>query len=156
MSTVTKMFLALFLGFLLAPGLKAAEDLQEKANRYYRDRDYNNALKAYEQLLPDPRVSTDVLYNIGNCYYKMGQLGRAVLFYERAARLNPDDEDIAFNLRLAGLKTVDRIEPVPPIIYKRWFQDISGSLTVSQWSVALLVLVWLAFVAWALDLFSKA
>src|SRR5688572_24247741 len=85
----------------------------------------------------------------------MGLVGKAILFYERAARIQPDDEDIAFNLRLAGLKAVDRIEPVPPIIYKRWFKSVSDALTVSQWSVVLISLVWLAFVDWSFYLLSR-
>jgi len=144
-----------FLALIATKGLFAANGLQEKANQYYMDRDYNNALKAYTELLAANQISADILYNIGNCHYNMGQLGKAIVYYERASRLNPDDEDISFNLKLAGLKTVDKIETVPPIIYKRWFQAVSGTLTVSQWSIVLIILIWLGFVAWSWYLFSS-
>ena len=154
MKTV-RLFLLAWCCCIATDSLLAATDIQAQADLYYKDRDYNNALKSYQELLSAERVSSDILYNIGNCHFKMGQLGKAIVFYERAARLNPDDEDIAFNLKLAGLKTVDRIETVPPIIYKRWFQAISGALSVSQWSIVLLVIIWLTFVAWSWYLFSS-
>src|SRR6186713_201914 len=91
---------------LLSTGLKA--DLLEQSNQHYMQRNFDDARKGYEELLSKNSAlnSSDLLYNIGNCYYKTGQLGKAILYYERAARLSPDDEDIQFNLRLAGLKTV--------------------------------------------------
>ena len=148
----TSTLLFFFLCSLLSKDLRA--DLLDESNQHYMQRDFEDARKGYEELLSKNPTSANLLYNIGNCYYKTGQLGKAVLYYERAARLSPDDEDIEFNLRLASLKTIDRIETVPPIIYKRWFNSVAGALTVSQWSILLIVLVWLAFAAWAYYLFS--
>ena len=43
-----------------------------------------------------------------NAYFKDNQLGRAILFYERAKRLLPRDQDVAANLALANQLTVDK------------------------------------------------
>src|SRR4029078_8919516 len=110
------------------------DDLFTKANDYYVNRDYNNALKTYQQALDQGNPSAEILFNMGNCYFKTGHLGQSILHYERAARISPDDEDILYNLKVANLKAVDKIEPVPPIIYKRWIKSLSESLTISQWS----------------------
>lgn len=45
-----------------------------------------------------PRYSSDALYNLGNSYARAGKPGLAVLNYERAALLAPNDEDIKANL----------------------------------------------------------
>jgi hypothetical protein len=45
-----------------------------------------------------PRYSADGLYNLANSYARAGKPGLAVLSYERAALLAPDDPDINANL----------------------------------------------------------
>ena len=45
-----------------------------------------------------PRYSADGLYNLANSYARAGKPGLAVLNYERAALLAPDDADINANL----------------------------------------------------------
>ncbi len=45
-----------------------------------------------------PRYSADGLYNLANSYARAGKPGLAVLNYERAALLAPDDPDIDANL----------------------------------------------------------
>jgi hypothetical protein len=45
-----------------------------------------------------PRYSADGLYNLANSYARAGKPGLAVLNYERAALLAPDDVDINANL----------------------------------------------------------
>ena len=152
-------FLFLFHLVLIMPSLILAgtrDEVFSKANTYYQAKDYDNALKTYQQLLSKENPSAELLYNIGNCYFKTGNLGKSVLYYERALKLNPDDEDIGFNLRIANLKTVDKIEPVPPIIYKRWIKSVSEALTMSQWSVAVILWVWLMFVSWSFYLFANS
>ena len=56
--------------------------------------------------------SAAALYNLGNAYARSGKPGLAVLNYERARLLNPDDADLEANLRhvreSAGLPQVPR------------------------------------------------
>jgi len=158
MKTLTKfiapaaLYLALFLSSILTAG---ADELFSKANNLYQARDYEQALNIYLQLIKTENPSAELYFNTGNCYFKMGTLGKSVLYYERAAKLKPDDDDIQYNLKIANLKAVDKIEPVPPIIYKRWIKSLSESLTMSQWSVTFIVLVWLLFAAWGCYLFAN-
>lgn len=46
-------------------------------------------------------------YNLGNVYFRLGDLGRAVLHYRRAQRLDPADPRLTANLRYAR----DRVQP---------------------------------------------
>jgi tetratricopeptide (TPR) repeat protein len=91
-----------------------------------------------------------VYYNLGNAYFKAGNFAKAILNYERARKLNPDDEDITFNLKLASLKVVDKIETVPVIFYKRWIEQLSSFFNADTWATLLIMLVWVLFIVIAI------
>ncbi len=107
--------LGLVLGILLL-GAPLGQDQQQQfrqANRFYEEGAFDQALSGYQEILSQGYESGPLYFNVGNCYYKLGQIGRAVLFYERARRLIPGDEDLQANLVLANLKVVDKIPELP-------------------------------------------
>lgn len=71
------------------------------AGDYYENKLYPEALAEYLKLHDAGVVSSAVYYNIGNCYFELGELGYAILYYLRAEKLKPGDEDIANNLEFA-------------------------------------------------------
>ena len=73
-----------------------------KANAYYQQEKYEEAITEYKKILDSGQESGNLYYNIGNSYMKSGDLGRAVLNYKRAERLMPGDSDLAANLKYAG------------------------------------------------------
>lgn len=73
----------------------------ESANRLYEKGDYAAAAGAYEKLTSTGRASPALLFNLGNAYFKNGQIGRAVAAYHRAQQLHPRDPDIRANLKFA-------------------------------------------------------
>lgn len=121
---------------VLITGLLAAQDdprsLFEKANQHYRQGEYQQALQTYQQILDSGYESGALYYNLGNCRYKLGELGRAILNYRRAARLMPADEDLRDNLRLVESLTADDIEPLPEFlplrVLKAWVYLLPGHL----------------------------
>jgi tetratricopeptide (TPR) repeat protein len=86
----------------------SAEAVFARANALYEAGDFDGAIAAYSALVERGVVSADLDYNLANSYYKVGAVGRAVLFYERARRLSPRDRDIAENLALARSLLRDR------------------------------------------------
>ena len=88
---------------LLVSGTSAADFSEEfrEANSFFEQRDYESAIRLYESIIADGAESADVYYNLGNAYFKSGDLGHAVLNYLRARRLDPSDEDINHNLEFA-------------------------------------------------------
>lgn len=70
-------------------------------NDFYEKRDYNKAIEEYRKILQMGIESPSLYYNIGNSYFKIGEIGRAILFYERARRLAPQDADLKSNLAYA-------------------------------------------------------
>jgi tetratricopeptide (TPR) repeat protein len=92
----------------------AAQDARfDEANQLYQKGDYQGALEHYRQILADGWEAPALYYNMGNAYFKLNQLGRAILFYERAKRLAPRDDDVRANLQLARSLTTDDITPLP-------------------------------------------
>ena len=96
-----------FVGALYA---QTPEEAYRKANLSYEDEDYEGSSMLYETLVRMDRVSPEVFYNLGNSYFKLKNIGKAVLNYERASRLAPRDRDIKHNMDLARGMAIDKIE----------------------------------------------
>ena len=96
----------------LGPAPTQVEFYQE-GNRLYQEGDFEGALASYLRLVEAGFESGEVYYNIGNTYFKLGDVAPSILYYERARRLLPGDEDVQANLDLARSLTVDEIEPLP-------------------------------------------
>ena len=99
--------LALVAGFLSrAARADRLDEAWKRGNDAYLHGDYDAAVAAYEELDREQVVSTDLFFNLGDAYFKKGALGPAIWSFERAAALDPDDEDVRFNLdqsrKLAG------------------------------------------------------
>lgn len=99
---------------LLATALiaHAQEDDFDKANKYYEDKDYDSAVRMYESILDKNVESAALYYNLGNAYFKKGDLGHAILNYMKAKRLDPSDEAIRHNLDFARQFSRVRMEGV--------------------------------------------
>ena len=128
----------------------------QKANELYQKQNYDSAAKIYEQLAAKEYYSAEVYYNLANCYYKLNNIAHSILNYESALRLKPDDDDILFNLKVAQLKVVDKIEVVPEIFYVRWMKAISALLTPDDWSRIVITCIWIMFLFAAIYVLSSA
>ena len=113
-AVIYRALVVLLLGLVHVPGpVQAQEDFFVEANLRYQEGDYAAALDRYLAILDAGFESGPLYYNIGNVYFKLGDLGRAILFYERASRLSHNDDDVQANLDLARSLTADEIEPLP-------------------------------------------
>lgn len=100
----------------------------------YMRNDYISAIQIYEALLSKGEAA-DVYYNLGNSYYKAGDIARAILNYERALLLQPGNSDIRANLEIARSKTIDKVEAVPEIFFVSWINSLVNSMSVDAWAV---------------------
>ncbi|MEI8176956.1 MAG: SH3 domain-containing protein [Candidatus Omnitrophota bacterium] len=73
----------------------------QRANVYYEQGKYDLALQEYGAILARGVESGNLYYNIGNCYFKKGEVGRSLLNYEKARRLIPLDKDLEANYEYA-------------------------------------------------------
>jgi tetratricopeptide (TPR) repeat protein len=131
-------------------GAQSPETLFQEGNQAYQEGDFTAAAGMYEMVLQygirDPRVE----YNLGNAYFKLGRLGESILHYERAARLDPTDADIASNLEFARLKRFDRVDPPDESAVVSWVRGVQNHIGPDGQAVIVLVLVWViaGLVAW--------
>src|SRR5690606_12551683 len=79
-------------------------------------------------------TSAGLLYNIGNCYSKLGDMPHAILYYERALRLAPGADDIQANLDLERAKVVDRMNQLPAFTLGSVWDRLQGGKDVDQWA----------------------
>lgn len=113
--------------------------LLQKANKAYQQENYNEAIDLYEQVAQQKIGSADLYYNLGNAYFKAGFNAKALLWYERALRLNPSDEDVQHNIAFVNQKISDKIEPLPQTTVQRLWNNISMSFSERQWGILSIV-----------------
>jgi tetratricopeptide (TPR) repeat protein len=110
------------------------------ANRLYGMGHYAEATAIYEQLIHQSGGGSALYYNLGNSYYQQGDLGRAILNYERAAQMAPRDRDIQTNLDLARSQVVDAYPTVPVGPFDSLVKITSGWLTLNETAILALFL----------------
>ena len=99
--------------------------------------------------------SADVYYNLGNSYYKINEIARAILNYEKALLLQPGNGDIRANLEIARGKTVDKVEAVPEIFFVTCTKALINSMSVDSWAIWGIVNFLLLIVSLYFFIFSK-
>ena len=112
-----------------------------RANDYYAAGEYDVALADYEAILNQGKYSAVLYYNLANTYFKLDQLGKAILYYNRALRLSPTDEDIRHNLEYAEQSTKDSIEEIPEFVLTTWMKAIRGVCSATAWTIISLIML---------------
>ncbi len=134
----------------------ASDNLHQQARDAYSNGDYVQAISIYETMTQEGE-SDELYYNLGNAYYKNNQIGKAILNYERALRLNPSYDDAAFNLQLANEKIQDKIEPIERFFLSQWIDSLRALLSSNTWawiSIIMFSLTLLAALGYALGLYK--
>lgn len=120
----------------------------------YMRNDYSSAIQIYEALLTKG-AAADVYYNLGNSYYKAGNIAKAILNYERALLLEPGNSDIRANLDIARAKTMDKVEIAPEIFFITWINAIINANSADGWAIWGIVSFVLLLAGLYLFIFSK-
>ena len=153
LSSCHPVILSFLLLLLLAGSVHATSDVDTlvRGNQLYEQGDFQAAGKFYEQLVAQGVADSVLYYNLGNAYYKQGELGRALLNYTRAARLAPRDADVRANLALARSQVADQYESnsISPLagflaFVERWLtvNELAG-LALMLWIFC--ALLWLLY-----------
>ena len=111
------------------------EELFTKAGELYEERQYDQAAELYTSILARGVQSASVYFNLGNAKFKAGDIGYAVLYYHRALRLEPGDEDIANNLEFAAIFTSIQMEGVQ-------LNPVTSFFEALVWQYKLRLLAW--------------
>lgn len=147
---------ALLLGGLLIGGLAlltptepANETAVSAANALAESGHATEAIEVYEQLIAAGAHDSALYFNLGNAYFRTGNLASAVANYERAAELAPRDDDIRANLELALRQSPALAGPQPDgasgflsALTNRWLSlDEAAVIVVILWFAGMLLLL---------------
>jgi len=127
----------IFNNLILANGNSS---LFERANELYRNEQYDTAIVLYENILKSGFEAPELYYNLGNSYFKKKDIANAILNYERAHKLAPNDDEINFNLQLTQTMVVDKINALPEFFLFRWWKAFSEILSSYQWACLSIIL----------------
>jgi tetratricopeptide (TPR) repeat protein len=116
------------------------QTLIKEGNELYKKGMYSQAASKYQTVADSGYISSDLFYNLGNAYYKAKDNKSAILYYEKAKLLNPQDKELNYNLSLAKSKTVDKIETIPDLFLSEWIRSFRDSLAVDNWAAISLAL----------------
>lgn len=109
------------------------QELFEAGNDAYKAGNYDSAKSCYAEIHNNGIASAELFYNLANAFFKSNNIPAAILYYERALLLSPDDKDIAYNLEVANSYVPDKIEPLEPFFLDAWTQRLAQSMAPNAW-----------------------
>ncbi|MCQ2341440.1 MAG: tetratricopeptide repeat protein [Paludibacteraceae bacterium] len=115
-----------------------------QANEQYAAGNYAEAAAMYQQVLAE-QPSATAYYNLGNAYFKQGELSQSILAYERSLRLDPQNKDARYNLRFAQSRITDNITDNQAFFLSTFLSNVRNLLRQSTWT-------WLSLVSFVLCL----
>lgn len=118
----------LLLGSLFSQ--QSLDSLFKAGNQYYESGDYEKALSIYSHL-SETVNQVDVFYNMGNAYYRLGNLGESIWAWEKGQKISPRHKDIIYNLTIANSKVKDRIEPPEGFLLLNLYRAFIEKNTIS-------------------------
>lgn len=144
-STPSKVLATMIVALLCLPFAASAQQadyadsLWNKAGSEYSQGHWQEAAELYSDIADAGLESAQLYCNIGNAYYKMASYAKAILFYERALKLDPSYSDARYNLSVAQSFAQDDIEQVPEFILKTWWRKLCYSTDATTWAVLCLL-----------------
>lgn len=131
-----------------------ATNLSEQADSAYMRDDFATAATLYQQIIDEEGTSSDLYYNLGNVYYRQGMLGKAILYYERALKLNPTNEEALSNLAFVNSKITD-IPGDKGTFISNTFNNIVAKLHSNTWAAIAIISFILLLIGIAMYVFSS-
>jgi len=126
-------FLFLFVKIVSAGEL---ENLFQKGNEHYLKGEYQETIRIFQSIVEKGYQGKSLYYNLGNAYFRIGKIGLAILYYEKAKKISPSDEDVNYNLAFANSKIADKIETLPKFFIFDWWENALALFSISGWTYA--------------------
>lgn len=126
---------------MYAAGNAYADSLWVAGNEAYSAGMWGEAAKAWSSIRESGVESPELYYNIGNAFYKDGDVAHAILNYERAIKLDPSYSDAKYNLEFARSMVQDKIEEVPEFFLKTLGKKMCWLMSSDGWAALFLILL---------------
>jgi tetratricopeptide (TPR) repeat protein len=132
----------------------ANEQVFKLGNKQYVNENYSASILLYDSILTSGLESSELYYNLGNCHYKTNDWANAIWHYEKSLQLN-NNEKTKHNLELVKLKIIDRIEPLPQLFYKKWWINLTQTLSTQVWQILTLFGIGFMFILQLMSQFTS-
>ena len=145
-----KKFVTLFFGLLVFVSAYAnmpkdsAQIIMQDANKMYEASEYTEAINLYKKIETDFR-SPILFYNMGNCYFKTGNVPEAIVYYERSLKYDPENENTLANLKQANKLITDDIRELPQTAVSQWWYNFTRDKSINFWAHLSIYLMVAAF-----------
>jgi len=122
------------------------EQLAAQAAKAYNKRQYQEAIAQYEKIIAGGNESYALYYNLGNAYFRNNENAQAILNYEKALKIAPNNEDLKHNIEVVNSKLTDKVETVPELFYKRWWKLLVNMMDIDTLAILNIILLSLALI----------
>lgn len=129
-----KKIVYIYILFVTVSVFAQSEAAFTKANEFYNQEKYQEAIDAYKSILDAGEESAAVYYNLANAHYKLSNVGPSIYYYEKALELAPNDDDIKNNLAFAQNATIDAIDVIPEGFISRTLRSFTEMFTFDSWA----------------------
>lgn len=140
--------------FILPALNSIAGTFDERADSAYNAEQYTDAINLYSKAISADGTSSTLYYNLGNAYYRNGDIAKAIISYERALRLDPTNSDAKANLEFVNSKIVDK-KGETGTFFSNLMDSMSGTAHSNTWAWIALVFFVITIAAAALYMFTS-
>lgn len=124
------------------------------ADDFFISENYEKAAKLYEVIASETE-NADIYYNLGNTYYRMNNLPKAILNYRRAYRIAPEDQDIVHNLQLCQSQLKDQFDIPQEMFFISWLNSLIKSRSAHNWGLIGMVSFILIFLSFGYYIYGQ-
>ena len=121
----------------------------------YNKGDYNEAINLFFKIINNGEHSDELYFNLGNSYYKLNDIPNSIYYFERALKLNPNDEDIINNLTYSQNMLIDKIDLLPSNQLSDFFNYISDFFSIKQWLIIGTIFLYFFLILFVIYFFKR-
>jgi len=106
----------------------------------YNNKDYHNALTKFSMIENEGIINADLYYNIGNCYFRINEVGRAILYFKKALKVRSDHKAARRNLEYAFTFTKDKQESENENVIRSFWLKAFDSISINLLAIITLLI----------------
>jgi len=125
-----------------------------RAHQLLQNKEYEEAKSIYLGLIDEDFSGTSLFYNLGIAYYESGDLAHAILYFEKALKLEPGNSAIQHNLSLSNQKLGQDFIELEEFFLKKWWLATSNFFSTGTWTFLFILIFILLLIAFFLYIFK--
>ena len=125
---------------LILLGESKIDEVFKKALNEYETKNYENALRDFLSIENEDLINADLFYNIGNCHFRLNQIGRSILYYKKALKIESDHTSARKNLEFALTLTKDKQEIGSEDVIRSFREKLFDSISINLLAVIALII----------------